>query len=222
MYDAADMWTKEYTTTSEIMYPPEPLIRTLKGSYSGLKMPKPKPGDTVLDVGCGDGRNFPLFASLRMQPGGTEITNDIVSSLRKQFPSVDLRVGTCAALPWADASFDYLVTWNSCYYMSLDGSRFGYHVAEMARVIKPSGWIICSVPKTTHEIFTNAEFDDLHCTIRGDRFELRNGERMRWFSGSDKLQEAFSYSFTNFCHASIQDDMYGHAYHWHVIVAQRT
>jgi hypothetical protein len=93
----------------------------------------------------------------------------------------------------------------------------------MARVIKPGGWIVCSVPKVTHEIFTDAEFsNDGYCTIRGDRFNLRNGERFRWFTDWHQLEDAFQSHFTDFCHSSIEDVMFGHNYHWHIIVAQRT
>ena len=82
-----------------------------------------------------------------MKMAGTEITQEIVDTVASQLRAigatgldVDLRVGTCASLPWPDATFDYLLTWNSCYYMGPDG-KFEDHVAEMARVIKPSGWI---------------------------------------------------------------------------------
>lgn len=222
MYDAADQWTKEYTTKTDIMYPPEALIRILKGSYSGLKMPKPKVGDSVLDVGCGDGRNFPLLASFGMKLYGTEISAGILHQLICAHQGVTFAVGTCAKLPWTDASFDYEIAWNSCYYMGPDG-KFEDHVAEMARVLKPGGWIICSVPMLSHEIFKGAAFsDDGYCTIRGDRFELRNGERFRWFEDAVGLEVAFSGYFHNFCYAGIRNDMFGHAYNWHVIVAQRT
>jgi SAM-dependent methyltransferase len=240
MSDAANQWTKFYTETSGMMYPAEAVIRIFKGSYPNLKMPKPKEGDSILDVGCGDGRHFPLFKSLGMKTAGTEITDEIVDDLstrirpslwkrfltwlwrRKLPPPVDIRVGTCASLPWPDATFDYLLTWNSCYYMGPDG-KLEDHVAEMARVIKPSGWIVCSVPKHNCFIFKDAEFgDDGYVTIVNDHFGLRNGERMRSFWNASALQEAFEPSFHNFSYASIDIDMFGLAYHWHVIVAQRT
>ena len=47
-------------------------------------------------------------------------------------------------------NFDYLLSWNSCYYMSAGNDiNFSKHVAEMARVLRPNSWIICSVPKIT-------------------------------------------------------------------------
>jgi SAM-dependent methyltransferase len=225
MSNAAHQWTQFYTGTAEMMYPAEAVIRIFKGSYSGLRMPKPQQGQCILDVGCGDGRHFPLFHSLGLAVSASEITEEIVTSVIERFPSrpkIDVRVGTCADLPWPDASFAYLLTWNSCYYVGPEG-KFEDHVAEMARVMRPGGWLICSVPKITHEILAGADFrDDGYCIVRGDRFGLRNGERFRWFEDREGLEVAFVSHFTDFCYASIHDDFFDHNYHWHVIVAQRT
>lgn len=227
MSDAANQWTKFYTGNVDMMYPAEAVIRIFKGSYPNLTMPKPKAGQSILDVGCGDGRHFPLFASLGLQMAGSEITQEIVDALAERMLSadlatgLDLRVGTCASLPWPDATFDYVMPWNSCYYMDPDG-KFLDHVAEMARVLKPGGWIVCSVPKTSCFIFKDCEFGaDGYVTIANDHFGLRNGERMRWFEDADDLQAAFDSHFTNFSHASIDIDMFGLAYNWHVFTAER-
>jgi SAM-dependent methyltransferase len=223
MSNAAHQWTQFYTGNAEMMYPAEAVIRIFKGTYPNLKMPKPKAGDSILDVGCGDGRHFPLFRQLGMKMAGSELTLDIIAEIygRMNDIDVDLREGTCAKLPWPNEAFDYLLTWNSCYYMGPDG-KFEDHVAEMARVIKPGGWIVCSVPKKNCFIFDNSDpQNEVHVIIRDDYFGLRNGERMRYFRGAGELEVAFESHFTNFCHASIDIDMFGLAYNWHVFTAER-
>lgn len=222
MTNAARQWTQFYTENTGIMYPAEAVIRIFKGSYPKLKMPKPKAGQSILDVGCGDGRHFPLFQSLGMMPAGSEITSEIVAAIDGRLSGeIDIRIGTCAKLPWPDASFDYLLSWNSCYYMN-EGVPFEAHVAEMARVLKPGGWIVCSVPKTNCFIFKDAEFLGMgEVRVRDDYFGLRNGELMRWFPEPVHLENAFGSHFTNFCHASIDIDMFGLAYNWHVFTAER-
>ena len=224
MSDAARQWTNFYVDNPGTMYPAEAVIRIFKGSYPNLTMPKPKPGDSILDVGCGDGRHFLMLASMGLKLAGSEITQEIVDALYPRLSGidVDLRVGFCAGLPWPNATFDYLLAWNSCYYMA-GVVTFEEHVADMARVIRPGGWLVCSVPKTSCFIFKDSEFgDDGYVTIANDHFGLRNGERMRWFEDAEGLEVAFASHFTNFCHASIDIDMFGLAYNWHVTVAQRT
>jgi SAM-dependent methyltransferase len=224
MSNAAHQWTQFYTGNAEMMYPAEAVIRIFKGTYPNLKMPKPKAGDSILDVGCGDGRHFPLFRQLGMKMAGSELTLDIIAEIygRMNDIDVDLREGTCAKLPWPNETFDHLLTWNSCYYMGPDG-KFEDHVAEMARVLKPGGWIVCSVPKASCFIFKGAEpLGDGYVTIKDDYFGLRNGERMRSIRSCGEFMYELRDRFQNFNYASIDIDMFGLAYNWHVIVAQRT
>ena len=223
MSDAANQWTELYTKGPSKKYPDEAVIRIFNGAYPNLKMPKPKPGDSILDVGCGDGCNFQVFAELGMKMAGAEITKEIVNALVMRHANVEFGVGACAILPWSGASFDYLIAWNSCYYMPEYGG-FSGHVQEMARVIKPGGWIVCSIPKHDCFIFKDCEpfaEDDRYVTIRDDYFGLRNGEVMRRFRHWGEIKEEFEGHFTNFCHASIDIDMFGLAYNWHVFVAER-
>lgn len=223
MSDAATQWNELYRKGPSKRYPDEAVIRIFLGSYPRLKMPKPKQGDSILEVGFGDGRNFNMLDELgEFKLAGAEITEEIIKRAKRHMGMhVDLRVGTCASLPWPDATFDYLLTWNSCYYMGPDG-KFEDHVAEMARVLKPGGWIVCSVPTPYCFIFKDAEdHDDGYVTIRNDHFGLRNGERMRRFRDRLDLVESFSSSFGDFCHARIDIDMFGLAYDWHVFTAER-
>ena len=224
--DAANQWNELYAKGPSKRYPDEAVVRIFLGNYPNLTMPKPKFGDSILDVGYGDGCNFQVFALIGMQMSGAEITPEIVRDTEYRMRNMwginpDLRTGTCASLPWPDATFDFLLTWNSCYYMGPDG-KFEDHVAEMARVIKPGGWIVCSVPKFSCFIFEDCEpATEGYVIIRNDYFGLRNGERMRWFLSANELETAFETHFANFCHASIDIDMFGLAYSWHVFTAER-
>ena len=116
------------------------------------------------------------------------------------------------------------MTWNSCYYMSLGGQRFEDHVNEMARVIKPGGWIITSIPKKTSFIFKNSVSAELpgYRVIKDDYFAgSRNGEIMRCMEDRDDLVASFEARFEGFCHADLDMEWFGLPYHWHVFCAQK-
>jgi len=226
-YEAGKNWTS-HIASQGLAYPAEYVIRIFRGSYPKLLMPKPEAGQTVLDVGCGDGRHLPFFRSLGLQAHGVEISQDIVAHLRATLgplgvPDQHLQVGSCAKLPYPDASFDHVVAWNSAYYMSLDGADFEAHALEMTRVLKPGGWLIISVPKTSAFIFDGSEPGPMPRSriIRKDPFGVRNGEIMRVFENGAELAEAFATRCEHFCHGDIHDDCFGHAYHWHLMVARR-
>lgn len=226
-YDAEGSWNALYARSSEMAWPAEGVIRIFKGTFPDLKMPKPTSGQKVLDVGCGDGRHLPLFQSIGLKSSAVEITDAIVEILRQRMENLgipaDIRTGHAGSLPYPDATFDYLLSWNSCYYMSLTGPHFSRHVDEMARVIAPGGWIVCSIPKRTSFIFKDSLPHSVagYRVIADDYFGARNGEVMRCMESRDDLETTFSPRFDSFCHADLDMNWFGLAYHWHVFCARR-
>ena len=108
----------------------------------------------VLNAGCGEGSYCPLLESL---PGVTRIEN-IDVSVSPAFLSwhTDRRhrvaLGSLTSLPYADASFDAVL----CTEVIEHIPDHAVAVAELARVLKPGGVLIASVPQTP------APFDPNH------------------------------------------------------------
>jgi DNA modification methylase len=79
------------------VYPTEFVVRTLLADYPNLNYRKPEPGDSILDIAFGDGRNTILLCNLGLDVHGIEITNEIVeqagSRLAAMDYNTDLRVG---------------------------------------------------------------------------------------------------------------------------------
>ncbi len=227
MPDSKAVWTKFYAENSTLAFPPEGLIRILKGSYPSQKMPRPRPGQLLLDIGCGDGSAFPLYQQLGLKASGTEITNEIRDSLNSKLFSMgifgNIFTGLCNALPFENSTFDYIVSWNSCYYMSLGTGKIEDHVAEMARVLKPDSWLICSVPTIDCFIFDDVEYlpELRYVRIISEHFGLRSGEIMYKFNGTGIIELTFGTHFTDFSHAEIDIDWFGLNYCWHVFTARK-
>jgi ubiquinone/menaquinone biosynthesis C-methylase UbiE len=227
-YHSGEAWDTLYLQQTDMAYPAEGVIRIFKGSFPKLTMPNDHKGLSIMDLGCGDGRHLPFFHSLGLRVSAVEITDTICGTLRDRMRAygvdADIRTGHAGSLPFDDNAFDRLLTWNSCYYMSLGGHRFEHHVSEMARVIKPGGWIVASIPKKTSFIFKNSAPADLpgYRVIMDDYFAgSRNGEVMRCMHDQGDVVASFGTHFEGFCHADLDMEWFGLPYHWHVFCAQK-
>ena len=226
-YDAKKAWTSVLTSV-DMPYPSEYVIRILKGSYPKLNLDKSAYlGRKICDVGCGPGRNFPLLAQCGFDVYGVEIAQEIIDRIKDSMDSLGIHatvaVGSNNQLPFSDRFFDYLLSWNACYYMGSAEVDFNTHVVEFARVLKDDGYLILSVPKISGFIFRDSkEVRPGYRMVLSDPFQLRNGEIMRAFRDSDEIIETFQPFFKNFIVASVEDDCFGLAYHFHLIIAQKT
>ncbi len=225
-YDAGEGWNSLFLKAG-LSFPSEYVIRILKGKYPRLDLDKSAfPGAKFCDMGCGDGRNLLLAKTCGFKAYGVEITDEIVRKASENLRGagigdLDIRTGTNDNIPFEDAFFDYMLSWNSCYYMG-DRRDFSKYVSEFGRVLKKDGALILSIPKKSCFIFNGSE----ECargyrTIRNDPYGIRNGEVLRCFDGEAEIEEEFSPFFKDFVFASIHDDCFGYEYHWHISVCRR-
>lgn len=226
MSNQSDSWTESYTNNTNVPYSPEALIRLLSGTkYPKQRMPTPRRGDTILDVGCGSGSALKLFDGLGLRSKGTEVSNAICDATSKGIGKnrEDILVGFCDDLPFPSNTFDYVCAWNSCYYMSLGRGKFEDHVNEMARVLSTDGWLICSIPAPSCFIWNDSTPlpDSKYRTILNDYFNVRNGEVMRYFDSATEIEIEFGTKFRNFSRSKIDIDQFGIMYSWFVFTAQK-
>lgn len=225
-YHAEKEWTKFYRNTA-MMYPSEYVIRIFKGKYPRLNLlTKPYKNKKICDLGCGEGRNVPLLLGCGFDVYATEITQDIVNNVKTNlnklgFKNITLKVGFNDNLPFRDNYFDFLLSWNVCYYMGKH-KDFGKFVKEYARVLKKDGYLILSIPKKTSFIYKGSvKRGREYRIIKQDPFNIRNGEILRVFQDKYDIEKTFSSYFYRFVFASIHDDCFGYNYHWHIVVCQK-
>jgi len=88
----------------------------------------------TLDVGCGTGRNLPLYAA-GVRVIGLDPSRDALDKARRRAPRASLIQGDAQALPFRDAVFDTVVS--GLVFCSVPDPARG--LAEVKRVLRPGG-----------------------------------------------------------------------------------
>jgi demethylmenaquinone methyltransferase/2-methoxy-6-polyprenyl-1,4-benzoquinol methylase/phosphoethanolamine N-methyltransferase len=117
-------------------------LREMTADMAGIK-----PGDRVLDVGCGPG-NLTLAAKSRTGTGGEvhgidaapEMIEVAMGKAAKSGADVDFRVGLIEEIPFEDGYFDVVLSSLMIHHLPDDLKRRGF--TEIRRVLKPGGRLL--------------------------------------------------------------------------------
>ena len=112
----------------------------------------PPPGRRTLDVACGEGRIARDLAAHGHSVVGIDSSPTLVELAREADPDGEYVLGDAAALPFADASFDLGVAYNSL----MDIEDMAGAVREAARVLEPRGRLCASI---VHPLVDAGRFD---------------------------------------------------------------
>lgn len=102
-------------------------------------------GKNVLDIACGEGYGSALMSRTAATVAGVDIAVEAVAHARERYADLkNLRYleGSCATLPFADASFDVAVSFETIEHIR-EQAQF---LDEIKRVLVPGGVLILSSP----------------------------------------------------------------------------
>jgi len=106
----------------------------------------------ALDLGCGVGRHALFLAEAGFEVEAFDGSETGLSELRAAAAARDLAIGlkhgNADALPYPDASFDYVLSWNVIYHGTM--GDVGGRIAEIWRVLKPGGLYQGTMLPTRH------------------------------------------------------------------------
>jgi SAM-dependent methyltransferase len=130
-------------SAAELQGMPDDVIALALGVGNPVRHAALRPGEVVLDVGCGAGIDT-LLAAQQVGPSGRVLALDMTPVMLERTrrhaalvgaTNVDVHEGLMEALPFADASVDVVVS-NGVVNLSTRKSRA---LAEMHRVLRPGG-----------------------------------------------------------------------------------
>jgi SAM-dependent methyltransferase len=101
-------------------------------------------GKDVLDAACGEGYGSAWLARHAKSVTGLDIDVPTIASARAKYaaPALRFEVGSVAAMPFANASFDCAVSFETLEHLAEQDAM----LAELRRVLRPDGVLIISTP----------------------------------------------------------------------------
>ena len=102
-------------------------------------------GREVLDIACGAGYGSALLARGAARVTGADISQAAIDHARDRYasvPGLEFRHADCAALPFPDATFDAVVSFETVEHIAAQET----FLDEIRRVLRPGGLVVLSCP----------------------------------------------------------------------------
>jgi ubiquinone/menaquinone biosynthesis C-methylase UbiE len=139
-----------------------------------------KPGERVLDLGCGAGWASRLLARQvggGERPGqvvGLDVSDEMIRRARansKEYDNVMFVVGSAQQIPWEESFFDKVLSVESFYYYGDQGSALD----ELFRVLAPKGelFILINLYKDNHYSLRWVEELQVPVQVRSEQEYIR-------------------------------------------------
>lgn len=103
-----------------------------------------KRGNRVIDIGCGNGRLYPIFQNLDAGYAGVDGSKNLIKIAADKYPNANFTIGDALDLPFIADEFDLAVSLAVLHHIPSKEYRLKFF-QEAYRVLKPQGIFILTV-----------------------------------------------------------------------------
>ncbi len=100
-----------------------------------------RPGEKLLDIGCGGGRVAEICDDCKVEYVGVDLSEQMIERSKKEFPGKEFHLADMQFLPFEDGSVDHIIAVASFHHLPDEATRLRA-LSEMARVVNPGGTIM--------------------------------------------------------------------------------
>ena len=112
-----------------------------------------KPGDRILEIGCGIGSIVFELSKQAYDITGTDISQEAIAYGLKKYRDIKLEVQPAELLSYEDHSFDIVLSFDLFEHIA----QIDRHIAEVFRLLKADGYYLFQTPNK----YSNAIFETL-------------------------------------------------------------
>jgi ubiquinone/menaquinone biosynthesis C-methylase UbiE len=138
-----EMWDDIWKATHSADYWREALQGSLASDYERLFLKYARPGQKLLEAGCGVGQVVLAMRARGFDCQGLDFAEKVIGLLNERFPDVPFHQGDIRSLPFPDNSFDGYISLGVIEHF-IDGQE--EMLREAGRIVRPGGHIFVSVP----------------------------------------------------------------------------
>lgn len=151
-----------------------------------------RPGMKILEVGCGDGTlwlqnkdRLPADIQVALSDVSEGMLRDARRALGTEDARFDFQVLDCQQIPYPENTFDLVVANHVLFYCD----DLQTALAEIRRVLKPEGWLVCSTYGHDHmkEVSELVQEFDEHIVLAADKLYEKFGRE----NGTEILSSYF-------------------------------
>jgi len=143
----------------------------------------------LLELGCGEGRGVELLAPLAESYTGIDKIKSITEVLSEKYPTYTFSDGVFPPFPYADNSFDTIVTFQVIEHVKHD-EKF---IKEIYRVLKKGGQALITTPNIKMTLSRNPWHEREYTAEQLEKLCLKyfSDVDMKGIAGNDRVMEYY-------------------------------